>query len=501
MNKQHSINAGRDPMMVLDPNHRILAVNKKIITATGLSAAELIGRHCHEIFSSQPSPCSERSSMNPCTGDTMFFSGLVQRAHNKIFHVRPVPVLGPDNRVQYIICIARDITDAEKLEEKLFQTHRMETIGTLAGGIAHDFNNILTAILGFAEIARVKLSMGRSVADEIDEVIAASRRAADLVGQILRYSRSDDQQRRPLRMDLIVKEALKMLRSTLPATIDIHTDISRNGTLVSADPTSIHQIVVNLCTNALRAIGPGKGNLQVTLKSVSLLSSQIPPDSNTGPGSFVELAIRDSGRGMDEKTLSRIFEPYFTTRAQGEGTGIGLAVTRGIVHKHDGFIQVESVPGQGSVFYIYLPAIKEEDFSVLDEQEETPLPAGREHILFIDDESAIVNFGRSLLGRLGYHVSTETDSITALARFKADPSAFDLVITDQTMHGLTGLELARSMLRLRPDLPIILCTGYSAALSAKEAYSVGIKSFLAKPLDTRILAETVRGLLDGKAKK
>jgi CheY-like chemotaxis protein len=301
-------------------------------------------------------------------------------------------------------------------------------------------------------------------------------------------------------MDLIVKEALKMLRSTLPATIDIQTDISREGTQVFADPTSIHQVVVNLCTNAQRAIGSGKGTLQVTLKNVSLLSSQIPSDLNTGSGPFVELAIRDNGKGMDEKTLSRIFEPYFTTREQGEGTGLGLAVTRGIIQEHKGFIKVKSVPGQGSVFYIYLPAV-EEDLTVLDEKQEAPFPTGHERVLFIDDEPAIVSFGRLLLGRLGYHVCTETDSITALAKFKDDPSAFDLVITDQTMPGLTGLELARSMLRLRPDLPIILCTGYSAALSAKEAYAVGIKSFLAKPLDTRILAEAVRGLLDGKSMK
>ncbi len=483
-------------MMVLDPNHRILAVNEKLTDVLGLSAAELIGRSCHEVFSARQSPRSAGGMLQSCTGVEMSLSKLAQRTREKKFNVDSVPVLGADNRVRYYICSATDISDVRKMEDKLFQTHRVETIGTLAGGIAHDFNNILTAILGFAEIARAKLSMGRSVADEIDEVIAAARRAADLVGQILRYSRSDDRQRKPLRLDLVVKEALKMLRSTLPATIDISTDITREGTLVSADPTSIHQVVVNLCTNGLRAIGTKQGHLRVTVKNISRSKLRVPPEADTDAASFVELQIRDSGKGMDEETMARIFEPYFTTREQGEGTGLGLAVIRGIVQKHQGFIQVESVPGEGSVFSIYLPAI-EEEYDGVEERHEEDLATGRERILFIDDEPAIAGFGCSFLKSLGYHVETEIDSVAALAKFTADPTAYDLVITDQTMPEITGLELARSMLALRPDLPIILCTGYSAALSEHEVHVAGIRRFLAKPLDTKILSDAVREVLDG----
>lgn len=496
MTGQFFHNAGRDAMMILDPNHRILAVNEAIMTATGLSAVELTGRYCYEIFSPRQPSCSTSASAHSCTGGEMYLSDLTPRARQKAFHVSSVPMLEADDKARYTLCIARDIDDAERLEEKLFQTHRMETMGMLAGGIAHDFNNILTAILGFAEITRAKLSMGRPVAGEIDEVIAAARRAADLVGQILRYSRSDDRRKRPLRMDEIVREALKMLRSTLPATIDLQTDISREGTLVLADPTSIHQVVVNLCTNAQRAIGQGKGNLRITLRKVCLPACRIPVSDGIAPGSFIELVIQDNGKGMDKETMARMFEPYFTTREQGEGTGLGLAVTHGIVQEHNGFIKVKSVPGKGSAFHIYLPAM-EEEITLSDEQEEESLPGGRERILFVDDEAAIVNFGRSFLESLGYHVYTETDSIVALEKFKDDPAGFDLVITDQTMPGLTGMELARSMLALRADLPIILCTGYSAALSEEDVRLAGIRNFLAKPMDTKILADTVRKLLDG----
>lgn len=498
MNGQLFVNTDRDLMMVLDADHRIMAVNDRVTEVSGLSAEECTGHCCYEIFTEQQETDSPGFTLRSCSGGEVSFSDLAPRGREKTFQVDSVPLSGPEGRNSYSLCIARDVTDVQNMEEKIFRTHRMETIGMLAGGIAHDFNNILTAILGFAEIARAKLSAGRLVTEELDEVIAASRRAADLVGQILRYSRAGDQQKKPLRMDLVVKEALKMLRSILPATIDILTDIAREETLVFADPTSIHQVVVNLCTNGLRAIGTEKGSLQVRLAKVFLSSSQVPAAANVAPGPFVELTVRDSGKGMDKKTMARIFEPYFTTGKQGEGTGLGLAVTRGIVQKYNGFIRVESVPGEGSVFTVYLPAAGEE-YDGTEEQDEKDLATGRERILFVDDEPAIVNFGRSFLRSLGYHVETEIDSVAALAKVTADPEAFDLIITDQTMPEITGLELARSMLALRPDLPIILCTGYSAALSEKEVCSAGIKKFLAKPLDTRVLADAVREVLDGQS--
>ncbi|HHB77148.1 MAG TPA: PAS domain-containing sensor histidine kinase, partial [Desulfobulbus sp.] len=294
---------GMDPMMVLDGDHRIVAVNPQFTDVSGLSPEECVGRRCHEMFVERPDG-STGVMFQPCTGGEVSFSDLAPRGREKIFYVDSAPMHGPESSAEYYVCLARDITDIRKIEEKIFQTHRMETIGSLAGGIAHDFNNILTAILGFAEIARAKLSVGRPVVEELEEVIAASRRAADLVGQILRYSRSDDGGRKPLRLDLVVKEALKMLRSTLPATIDISTDIAREGTLVSADPTSIHQVVVNLCTNGLRAIGTEQGHLRVTVKNIPRSMLPVPPEADTDSASFVELQIRDSGKGMDEETMA-----------------------------------------------------------------------------------------------------------------------------------------------------------------------------------------------------
>jgi len=495
MNGQLLFTPGMDPMMVLDGDHRIVAVNPQFTDVSGLSPEECVGRRCHEMFVEGPAG-STGIMLQSCTGGEVSFSDLAPKGRERIFYVDSAPMLGSKSSAEYYVCLVRDITDTRKIEEKIYRTHRLETIGTLAGGIAHDFNNILTAILGFAEIARAKLSVGRSVVEELEEVIAASRRAADLVGQILRYSSADDGRKKPLRLDLVVKEALKMLRSTMPATIDISMDIARDGTLVAADPTSIHQVVVNLCTNGLRAIGTEQGHLRVTVKNIPRSQLPVPPEVDTDSASFVELQVRDSGKGMDEATMARIFEPYFTTREQGEGTGLGLAVTRGIVRKYNGFIRVESVPGEGSVFSIYLPAI-EEEYDGVDERHEEDLATGRERILFIDDEPAIAGFGRSFLKSLGYHVDTEIDSVAALAKFTADPVAYDLVITDQTMPEITGLELARSMLALRPDLPIILCTGYSAALSEHEVHSAGIRRFLAKPLDTKMLADAVREVLDG----
>ncbi len=495
MKGQLFVHTDRDLMMILNAEHCIVAVNDRFTEVCGLSAKECIGHYCYELFIERQATGSPGFQLRSCSEGEVAFSEPAPRGRKKTFHIDSFPMSGPESTTDYYVCVVRDVTDVRRMDDKIFQTHRMETIGTLAGGIAHDFNNILTAILGFAEIARAKLTVGRPIVEELDEVIAASRRAADLVGQILRYSRSDDQHKRPLRMDVIVKEALKMLRSIMPSTIDILTNITHEETLVIADPTSIHQIVVNLCTNALRAIGTKNGNLQVTLKHVSKASLQPSLEMDINSGSLVELTIKDSGMGMDEKTMARIFEPYFTTRGQEEGTGLGLAVTRGIVRELNGYITVKSVPGKGSVFSVYLPAAVEGDAGIK-EQEERPLAKGRERILFVDDEPAIVNFGRSFLESLGYHVETEIDSVAALAKFTAEPTAFDLVITDQTMPEIPGLELGRSMLALRPDLPIILCSGYSAALSEKEIRAAGIKRFLAKPLDTKILADTVRGLLD-----
>lgn len=391
--------------------------------------------------------------------------------------------------------LSSEKTHAE-LKEQLHQAQKMEAIGTLAGGIAHDFNNILSAILGYAEITRMQLSENSNASENIDQVILAGKRATELVKQILTFSRKADQKKEPLRIDLIVKEALKMLRSSLPASIDIKTNIAPKSWQVLADPTNIHQIVVNLCTNAAQAIGNTKGLLEVSLNRVDLDSEQVADKPHVQAGSFVVLMVKDNGAGMDEETVARIFEPYFTTKKQEEGTGLGLAVIHGIVEDANGFIQVESRLGEGSSFHIYLPDVQEDTIVVSEAEENAPLPTGNERILIVDDEPDLTDVAEIHLTRLGYSVTTKTKSTEALDIFLASPDSFDLIITDQTMPDITGDKLARAMLKVKPALPIILYTGYTSALSEGEAYALGIKSFIKKPMSTEVLAGTVRRLLD-----
>ncbi len=403
--------------------------------------------------------------------------------------------------------VSRDITGrlaAEKtnaeLRDQLHQAQKMEAVGTLAGGIAHDFNNILSAIIGYAEITKMDLPTGSNAKENINQVLLAGKRATELVRQILTFSRKNEQKKEPLHVHLIVKEALKMLRSSLPTTIDIRTNVpSENGTVL-ANPTSIHQIVVNLCANASQAIGNAKGILEVSLDRVCLSAEQVADKPLVEAGFFVLLRVKDTGNGMSEETIARIFEPYFTTKEKGEGTGLGLAVIHGIVEDIHGFIQVESCSGEGSCFSVYLPEVQENLTLVSTSEETTQLPMGNERILVVDDEPDLLDVTEIYLNGFGYSVVTEMRSTAALQLFLASPDSFDLVLTDQTMPDVTGVELAQAMLAVRPDLPVILCTGYTSALSEDEVCSLGIKSFIEKPVSKELLARTVRRLLDDKLK-
>ena len=392
--------------------------------------------------------------------------------------------------------LAKEVAEREEMAGQLRQSQKMEAIGTLAGGIAHDFNNILSAIIGYAEIAKEDLTESSQSVKDIDKVIVAGKRATELVKQILTFSRKTDQHKITLRVDLIANEALKLLRSSLPTTIDIHTSIEKETGLVLADPTSIHQIVVNLCTNASQAIGNEKGKMEVILKRTNLDPGQVVDKPRVQAGPFLQLTVKDTGMGIDEQTVTRIFEPYFTTKKQGEGTGLGLAVIHGIVEDCNGFIEVESTLGKGTAFHVFLPIVKEEQTVITDKKNKSQISTGNENIFIIDDEPAIANIGQAMLTRLGYTVTTEIESLEALKKFEKNPDAFDLVITDQTMPDLTGCELAQAMLTLRPDLPIIICSGYSSVVSKDKAYALGIKKFIAKPFSKEELGETVRCVLD-----
>jgi len=384
--------------------------------------------------------------------------------------------------------------EKEKLENKLRQAHKMEAIGTLAGGIAHDFNNILAAILGYAEMARDDVSPKSTVAMDLDKVLEGGKRAKDLVQQILAFSRQNEMERIPLQPESVVKNAIKMLRPSLPTTIEINQDTTSATGLILADPTQIHQILMNLCTNAFHAMEDTGGTLGILLKEVTLSIEDLVYEPSVEPGTFVQLSVNDSGPGIAPDIKKKIFDPYFTTKETGKGSGMGLAIVHGIVKSYGGYISLYSEPGEGTSFHVFIPVIEDE---LLPEIEDVkPTPVGRERILFIDDEEILAEMGKSMLERLGYHVTVRNSSIEALETFQNQPDLFDLVITDQTMPGMTGADIAGRMMQIKPDIPIILCTGYSTIISEEKAKSIGIKEFALKPLSKKDIAVLIRKVLD-----
>jgi len=381
----------------------------------------------------------------------------------------------------------------KRLESQLRQAQKMESIGTLAGGIAHDFNNILSSVIGYTELMLDDLPENSNKRGRLEAVLKAGNRAKDLVAQILTFSRSSEQVLLPVQVHLVVNEALKLLRSSLPATIEIRKEI-KSADWVRADPTQIHQVVMNICTNAFHAMQDEGGVMTVVLET------RIPdealrikhPDIRKEP--YLTLVIRDNGCGMDQQVLDRIFDPYFTTKEKGKGTGLGLSVVHGIVKNHNGHIAVESKPCNGTVFTVLLPVITVSQKQP--EEKKRGVISGNESILIVDDEKQIVELEKEALERLGYRVTTFICSEDALDAFKSKPDAYDIVITDYTMPGLTGDRLSGELIRIRPDIPIIMSTGFSERINEETAKRFGIKKFILKPASISQVAEAIREVLD-----
>ena len=404
------------------------------------------------------------------------------------------PIRDKKGRMGGYVAVARDITRELRLERQLSQSQKMEAIGTLAGGIAHDFNNILSSVMGYTELARRSLPEDAQAQLDLGDVMEAAHRAKELVKQILVFSREGEQEPRALHVAGIVKEALKLLRPSLPSTIEIRVLTAIENDVVMADPTQIHQVLVNLCTNAAHAMRETGGVLEVLLAEVELGPEDVSAYADLEPGPYLRLTVTDTGHGMEPAVMDRIFDPFFTTKGRGEGTGMGLAVVHGIVRSNGGVINVESEAGRGTNFQIYLPRL---DMAVdAEEVPCEPMPNGHERILFVDDEPDVVEIWSRSLARLGYQVTASADSREALEIFQASPDSFDLVITDQTMPGLTGAELAGKIMKMRSDLPIILCTGFSEVMGPAEAKSLGIREFLMKPIYNQRMAEVIRQVLD-----
>ena len=391
--------------------------------------------------------------------------------------------------------IKQEELERAKLESQLMQNQKLEALGTLAGGIAHDFNNILSAIMGYAELAQQDLPPGSEATEEVEQVLVASERARNLVRQILSFARRDQEPRSPMELTPVIKESFKLLRATVPATVEMNLRQPLAAEQVDADPVQMHQLIMNLCTNAVQAMEDEGGVLELSLDPVKLDQESAESYADLDSGSYLRLSVSDTGPGMTPQVRQRIFEPFYTTKDPGRGTGMGLAVVHGIVQNHGGGITVYSEPGQGTTFHVYLPVHRGAEAPPI----EQPLPAdlsGDERVLLVDDEPALAELGQRLLGRLGYRVSAYSSPLKAWEAFAADPQAFDVVISDYTMPKMTGQVLAAKILELRPDMPIIICSGFNSQLSEVWLERLGVGAVLNKPLVAHELAAALRSLLD-----
>ena len=406
--------------------------------------------------------------------------------------------------VQGAFAFITDITERKRAEEEqkklqgqLIQAQKMEAIGTLAGGIAHDFNNILSSILGYTDLALDDADKESLLYDNLTEVLTAGNRAKELVQQILALSRHDNPEIKPIQLNPLVKEALKMLRATIPTSIEIEENICSNQLVIVADPTQIHQVIVNLATNAKHAMEETGGVLAVDVEAVSIDENTETKCIDLTPGNYVRITVSDTGTGIAGEHIDKIFEPYFTTKEKGKGTGLGLSVVHGIIKNHKGHIAVFSEPGKGTTFNVFLPLAKQQSVE-LPSPTAGPLATGTEHILIVDDEPPLVKILQQTIERMGYTATIFTSSMEALEVFQASPDKFDLVITDMTMPNMTGDKLASEIKKIAPDMPVILCTGFSEKINIQPGPDLQINGFLMKPVNKTKLAKTVRQVLDNK---
>ncbi|NNF98331.1 MAG: PAS domain S-box protein [Desulfobacteraceae bacterium] len=490
----------------IDSNSRHTFVNKAMTDITGYSREELLQMGYSkytDIATAEilDNTCQQIKSDKQMVRD-LHIEIITKTGEKKILGISLSPLIDQDGDTFGFRGFFSDITDritaeAEKteLENRLMQAQKMEAIGTLAGGIAHDFNNILSAVLGYTEISLIEVPNTDPIYGNLQKILSAGERARDLVKQILTFSRQSDHERMPIKVTPIIKETLKLLRASLPTTIEIRHQLNP-GLVINSDPTQIHQVMMNLCTNAAHAMQKEGGILSICIDRVQVGAEDLAQHPELMPDTYMKLSVADTGYGMTPVVVERIFDPFFTTKERGKGTGMGLAVVHGIVKTHGGAISVNSEPGEGTTFTIFIPCVESEVI----EPSKAPqaLPTGDESILFVDDEEYQVDIGKQLLERLGYQVTTRTSGLEALELIRSKPSQFDMVITDMTMPQITGDQLAKSIMDLRTDMPIILCTGYSEKITESQARAIGIREFTMKPLVIRDLAEIVRRVLDEK---
>ncbi len=488
-----------ESVVITDTNGIITYVNPSYSKTTRYTAEELLGNKLDFLNINQDSTALFGEILHKLKNGETWQGRLTSRRKDGTTlkeNATISPIIQQNGHISNFVAVKRDISREEQLQNQLQQAMKLEAIGTLAGGIAHDFNNILSAMIGYGQIAKGRLAQDDPLFDDIEQILLAGDRATNLVKQILTFSRSDtDDSFHPSRLQYIIKEVGKLLRSSLPSTIELRQEVDPGCAAILADPNQIHQLIMNLCTNAKQAIGGNYGSIKISLQQTSikeprLLNNAVPLPS----GDYVHLTVEDSGSGMSEAVLARIFEPFFTTKAKGQGTGLGLSIVHNIVEKHSGFISIDSSVAVGTTVHIFFPAIHAE---IKTDGEEIEMDSGgTERIMVVDDETVLARMLEKMFTKLGYQITLYSDSLEAVREFRRTPYAFDLVITDMTMPHMTGAELAREMLSLRPDLPIIMLTGYSETIDEEKASRIGITTFMLKPMKKNILAQTVRKVLD-----
>ncbi len=481
-------------VIITDQHFIIHYVNPAFEKITGYARETIIGQSTNVL----QNPVQDMNIFSEITGTLK--QGNIWRGHlvagksdNTTFEAETniAPVCDETGQIINYVLVIRDTTEEKKLELQLRKSQKLETIGTLAGGIAHDFNNILVPIIGYSELLSERIDPESQEYTFLDHIMKAGARAKDLINQILTFSRRVEQQRRPIYIQTILKEVIKLLRASIPSSIEIHQKINPNCDTVLADPIQLHQVIMNLCVNAFHAMRKDGGTLTIELDMYELKDDT--GQLNLPKGLYVKLVVCDTGEGMEKAILDRIFEPFFTTKMNNEGTGLGLSVVHGIVLSHEGDIVVESQTHIGTTFTIYIPA---HSSPMQEKVENTELPKGRERILFVDDEEEIVELNLQILEQLGYQTTVTSSSLEALEIFQAQPDQYDLLFTDYTMPKMNGLKLAQEVSKIKPGIPIILCTGFSENVTPEQAQELGIKEFVFKPLTMSSIAQIIRRALD-----
>ncbi len=495
---EHIVSRSKEYLALIDRNYAYRAISKSYAHTLKRDRDDVIGKTVAEIFGPELFGKIIKPMADRCLGgkNTRFqiwfpFAG----DDRKLLDIEYTPHYEKGRKEKtvsgYVEC-TRDITDLKKLEAQLLQTCKMEAIGMLAGGIAHDFNNILSAIIGYAELSIAQAAEASELYEYQQQILQAGQRAADLIKHILEFSRKNKQELQPVQIKNVLNEVLDFIRASLPSTIAIERNIESEA-YVMGDATHIYQILLNLCVNAGFAMRKKGGFLKIRLSEIELDTASVAPTSELKPGRYIKLRVSDTGTGMTPDIKKRIFDPFFTTKEKGKGTGMGLSLTYDIIKSYGGDITVESAPGQGTLFDVYFPTAK--SAKPTEAGIDADVRGGYERILFIDDEDTLVDLGKQMIEFLGYRVTALVNSLEALNLFQKDPFAFDLVITDLVMPGMSGDELAQNILAIRPDIPVILITGFADQMTSEKAELIGVKKLVTKPIVIKDMAKLIRDTL------